>query len=62
MAGFILLMRFLSKSYSVKLNDKLTVGVGCPDYEFGKTGFESRNYFHPLALLFADARKSHLPP
>jgi hypothetical protein len=28
MTGFILLMRFVSKSYSVKLNDKLTPGVG----------------------------------
>ena len=36
MAGFILLMRFLSKSYSVKLNDKLTVGVGCRITSSGK--------------------------
>lgn len=42
MAGFILLMRFVSKSYSVKLNGKLTPAVGFGRYEIGKAVYGDR--------------------
>lgn len=43
MAGFILLMRFVKKLFS--MTERQTyAGSWLPNYEFGKTGFESGNY------------------
>lgn len=54
MAGFSLLMRFVSKSYSVKLNGKLTPAVGFTRYEIGKAVYGIGKYgaFTNMRKLF----------